>query len=431
MSEDVGATVMIIGGGGRSHALGEVLQASPSVAKVVFAPGTSGLEYLGYETVPVASQDQPGLVEAAELGEYALSIVGPNTPLVDGLVDVFDAADLPIFGPSKKASRLEGSKAYARLLMSRLAIPTPRFAVCDTMDRAHHLAQTRRWARVFKADGIAYDRGVRVTQRADEAEDALNDIMYDNVYGLESERIVVEQRMDGHEITVFTLSDGKSLAVMGHVLNYPRLGEDDSGPPTRGMGQVSPAPLVDDAKLQQIVDRTLQPVIDHLHAQETPLVGALFVDLMLVSGEPYVIDYNVRFGDPATQTMLSAYQGDFYAVLQACRAGAGLSAAVDALTFDPRPRVSVVCVCEGYPTKMNRGAKITLDEAYFASDPDLYLYFDGVRSAPDGLYTTGGRTLTIVGVGKTVAEARDKAYASLEAIHFDSMVVRRDIGAGY
>ncbi|PKN58184.1 MAG: phosphoribosylamine--glycine ligase [Deltaproteobacteria bacterium HGW-Deltaproteobacteria-14] len=432
-SEGAGARVMIIGGGGRSHALGEALRQSPSVAQVVFAPGTSGLEWLGYETAPVASQDLPGLVEHALMEEFDLSVVGPNTPLVDGIVDRFEAAGLPIFGPTRAAARIEGSKAHARLLMGRLGVPTPRFAVCDTVDRAHHLAMTRSWARVFKADGIAYDKGVRVTMRADEAEQALHDVMYDNVYGLESDRVVVEERIDGVEVTVFTLCDGRHLEVLGHVLNYPRLRDGDAGPPSRGMGQVSPAPMVDDAMVADIVARALQPVVDDLAADGIPLRGALFVDLMLSHGAPYVIDYNVRFGDPATQTMLSAYTGDFYAVLQACRTGVGLREAVAALTRDTRPRVSVVAVCEGYPQKMVRGARVELDAALFRDDPDLWLFLDGVRFvAGEGLYTTGGRTVSVVAAAGTVAEAAARAYAALDAgVRFAGMHVRRDIGRGF
>jgi len=431
--EGAGARVMIIGGGGRSHALGEALRRSPSVGQVVFAPGTTGLEWLGYETVPVASQDLPGLVEQALMEEYDLSVVGPNTPLVDGIVDLFEAEGLPIFGPRRAAARLEGSKAFARLLMGRLGVPTPKFAVCDTVDRAHHLAQTRSWARVFKADGIAYDKGVRVTMRADEAEQALHDVMYDNVYGLESDRIVVEERIDGVEVTVFTLCDGRNLEVLGHVLNYPRLLDDDEGPPARGMGQLCPAPMVDDEMVADIVRRALQPAVDDLAESGFPLRGALFVDLMLSHGAPYVIDYNVRFGDPATQTMLSAYSGDFYRVMQACRTGEGMAEAVAALIRDPRPRISIVAVCEGYPKKMVRGAKIALDVTLFEEDPDLNLYLDGVRYIEDdGLYTTGGRTVTVVAAGDTFADAAAKAYAAMDrGVRFDGMHVRRDIGRGY
>jgi len=425
------ASVLIVGGGGRSHALGEALLASPSVGRVVFAPGTTGLEHLGYETAPVASQDLPGLVELAMMEEYDLTVVGPNTPLVDGIVDLFEAEGLPIFGPTRVAARLEGSKAYARLLMGRLGVPTPRFAVCDNMERALHLAKTRAWARVFKADGIAYDKGVRVTHHASEVEDALKEVLLDNIYGLESDRIVVEERIDGSEVTVFTLCDGERLAVLGHVLNYPRLLDGDDGPPTRGMGQVSPAPILDDELVDQIVALALQPAVDALREDGFTLRGALFVDLMMVRGAPYVIDYNVRFGDPATQTMLSAYRGDFYRVLQACRTGAGMLDAVAALERDPRPRVALVAVCPGYPKKMVRGARITLKREVFDEHPDLRLFWDGVRASDAGLFTTGGRTFTLVAAGDTVADAASLAYRALrDGIDFEGMHVRRDIGGG-
>ena len=419
---------MIVGGGARSHALGEALQASPSVGKVVFAPGTTGLEALGYETAPVASQDLPGLVDYALMEEIDLTVIGPNTPLVDGVVDLFEAAKLPIFGPSKAAARLEGSKAYARLLMQRLGIPTPRFAVCDTADRAMHLARTQSWARVFKADGIAYDKGVRVTRRFAEVEDALQAVMYDNVYGLESERIVVEERIDGEEITLFTLTDGHDVVLLGHVSNSPRLHDGDMGPPTRGMGQVSPASQLDDELAQGLVDEVIVPIVRRLAELGRPLRGALFADLMLRGGESFVIDYNVRFGDPATQTLLSALQGDFYEVLQACRRAKGLQRAVSALRVDPRPRVSVVLACEGYPQRSVRGARIQLEAQYFSDNPDLRLYLDGVRWTGDYLETTGGRTCTVVAAGSTVAEARERAYTAADTIRFKGRHLRGDIG---
>ena len=422
------ARVLVVGAGGRGHALGEALKASPSVKQVVYAPGTSGLERLGFETVPFPVQDIPGLVEHAEMEGYDLTVVGPNTPLVDGIVDQFEAAGLPIFGPTRAAARLEGSKVYARLLMRRLEIPTPRFAIADGADRAFYMARAYPWARVFKADGIAYDKGVRVTHSFDECEQAIEEVMYDNIYGLESKRLVVEQRIDGEEVTLFSLTDGDDVYVLGDVLNYPRLGDGDSGPPTRGMGQVSPAPILGPELVETIRREVLLPTVRTLKEDGIPIRGALFVDLMMVKGEPYVIDYNVRFGDPATQTMLSAYSGDFYGVLQACRRGEGLAEAIAKLNHDPRPRVSLVLACEGYPTRRVRGATITIDEAHFEADDDLLLYHDGVRFTDPGIETTGGRTLTIVAVADTVREAREKAYRAAKVISFEGMHYRKDIG---
>ncbi|MEZ4266946.1 MAG: phosphoribosylamine--glycine ligase [Myxococcota bacterium] len=422
------ARVLLIGGGARNHALAEALRNSPSVAEVVLAPGTSGLERRGYATAPVATQDLPGLVEHAMLEGYDLSVVGPNTPLVDGIVDRFEAEGLPIFGPTRAAARLEGSKSHARLLMSRLGIPTPRFAICDNVHRAMHMARTQRWARVFKVDGIAYEKGVRVTHELAEAEQALQDILVENIYGLESDRIVVEERIDGVEITVCAMSDGHHVEMLGHVLNHPRLLAGDTGPPSRGMGQVSPAPQLSDAVYHRLRDQVVIPTVRAMEDAETPLRGALFVDFMLVDGEPYAIDYNVRFGDPATQTLLHSWSGDFYRVLQACRGQGDLQAAVAGLRHDPRPRVTLVAVCQGYPGRRLRGAKITVDTSVFDADPDLALYEDGVRATEDRLETTGGRAYTVVAAGDTIADARARAYRGIAAIHFEGMHYRADIG---
>ena len=430
MSEAL-AKVMIVGGGGRGHALGDAIRQSPSVAKVVYAPGSSGLERLGYETAPVASQDLPGLVEYAEMEEFDLTVVGPNTPLVDGIVDRFEEAGLPIFGPNKAAARLEGSKVFARLLMRDLGIPTPRFAVADGPDRANHMAKSYRWARVFKADGIAYDKGVRVTESLAECEQAIEEVMFDNIYGLESERLVVEERIDGEEVTLFSLTDGNDVHVLGNVFNYPRLLDGDKGPPSRGMGQVCPAPILTPEDVEFIRQRTLVPTVEAMREAGTPVKGALFVDLMMVKGNPFVIDYNVRFGDPATQTMLSAYSGDFYSVLQACRRGEGLKEAIDQLECDMRPRVALVLACEGYPRKFVRGAPITVNETFFETQPDLRLFYDGVRFTDPGIETTGGRTITLVASAETVDAARSLAYRGAEHISFEGMHYRRDIAAGF
>lgn len=431
------ARVLVVGGGARSHALALALRASPSVGVVDFAPGTSGLERRGWQTLAVASQDLKGLAEAAELGEYDLTVVGPNTPLVDGIVDVFaDWGQLPIFGPDREAARLEGSKVFARLLMNRLAITSPRFAICDGAARALHMAHSNAWARVFKADGIAYGKGVRVTRRAAEAEQAIYDVLHDNIYGLESKRVVVEERLEGTEVTVFSLTDGQEVAVLGHVRNYPRLHDGDRGPPTRGMGQVSPAPEVDASMAGFIETEVLRPIVAAMAERGTPLRGALFVDLMLCRERPVVIDYNVRFGDPATQILLSRISGDFYAALQACRGQGSLRQAVAALRIDDRPRVSVVLCCEGYPERYVRGAEILLDEAPFDADPDLWLYEDAVRWVPPGpgqverLETVGGRAYTVVAAAETIAAARAKAYAATAHVQFQGRHLRSDVGEG-
>lgn len=431
------ARVLIVGTGARNHALGEALRRSPSVGKVVFAPGTSGLERLGFETAPVASQDFDGLVELAMMEEFDLTIVGPNSPLVYGLVDAFEAEGLPIFGPTKAAARLEGSKSFARMLMNQLRIRTPRFAVCDSAERALHHARRHGWARVFKVDGLGYGKGVRVTETLREAEAALGTILEDNVYGRDlNDRIVVEQRLDGQEVTVFALTDGEAIEVLGYVRNHPRLYDGEQGPPTRALGQVTEPPEVDEAMRERVMATILRPTIDAMAARGTPMRGALFVDMMLVSGHPVVLDYNVRFGDPATQTLLTTYRGDWYRALQACRGEGSLSEAVGALERDPRPHVSLVLVAEGYPDRRVRGDAITFVEPErLMHDPDLRVYEDGVlwRPArddqPERLETTGGRIFTLVAAGETVAEARARVYAAAEAVRFRGMHYRTDIGA--
>lgn len=436
------AKVLIVGGGARSHALGRALLNSASVKSIEYAPGTSGLERRGFATVPVSSQDFKGLVEYAMNGEHDLTVVGPNTPLVDGITDEFEAEGLPIFGPDREAARLEGSKVFARQLMNSLAIETPRFAICDGAKRAHDLATSYRWPRVFKADGIAYGKGVRVTHNIGEVEEAINDVLHDNIYGLESDRIVVEERLEGTEVTVFSLTDGSHVEVLGHVHNYPRLHNNETGPPTRGMGQVTPATYLSPTVIDRIQSDVLQLTVDAMRERGTPIKGALFVDLMIVrGGRPVVIDYNVRFGDPATQILLSRISGDFYACLQACRGDGDLQAAVANLEIDERPRVSVVLASAGYPDKRTRGAKITINDAFFAAEPDVWLFEDGVRWVPpktdengaevEGwIETTGGRTFTIVAAADTIQLARSKAYATIKYVEFEGMHYRTDIGFG-
>ena len=436
MTVDGKARVIIMGGGARVHALAVALEASPSVGKVILAPGTTALERRGFTTAPVASMDFAGMAELAELEEADLTVVVSNSPLVDGVVDVFDARDLPIFGPTRAAAKLEGSKSFARMLMNQLRMPTPRFAVCQNADSALSMAKRRGWPRVFKADGIAFGHGVRVVDRPDEVEKALEEILEDNVYGLDNARFVVEERLTGREVTVFSVTDGEEIFILGHVDNHPRLYDGDTGPPTRGMGQLYPSQEMSAEHLEMIASTVLRPTIAAMRGRGTPMRGALFVDLMMTERRgPVVIDFNVRFGDPATQILMTARSGDFYAVLQACRGVGSLKDAVASLEVDARPRVSIVVAARGYPDRRERGARIELDEAVFAED-DLWLFEDGMQFKPAGgeeearLLTTGGRTATVVAAGDTIEEARERAYAALrEGLQFEGMHYRRDIGA--
>jgi phosphoribosylamine--glycine ligase len=423
--------VMLVGGGaGRDHALATALAQSPEVSKVLFVPGNSAAEYrankagLPISSAAVASQDIPGLIELAEMEEIDLTVFGPNTPLVMGAVDQFTNAGLCVAGPTRAAARLEGSKVFAKNFMLRNGIPSARFAVFTDTSRAAAFCRSRSWARVIKTDGLAYERGVAVTTSLEDALEAVQRVMVDEVLDPNGDaRVVIEERLEGPEITLCILSDGKDVKVLDANLNYPRLGDGNSGPRTRGMGAVSPAPFLSKQLRAQLIERIAEPLVEGIAAQGKPLVGAIFVDIIVQRGEPYVLDINVRFGDPATQVLLKRLKTDLFSLLAACVDGTLGQIHVN---MDPRPAVSVIVAAEGYPFRRSRGAIVKIPDVVENSDRRIDM--GGIRWRNEQYETTGGRVATITAIGSSTDEARVRAYEGVHSLAFKGIAFRSDIG---
>jgi phosphoribosylamine--glycine ligase len=425
-----GARVMVVGGGSaRDHALVRALRSSPRVSFVLFVPGNSAVEHLeGVDSAPVATQDTPGLVELAQLEEIDLTVVGPNTPLIMGIVDAFVEAGLTIFGPDRAAARLEGSKVFSKNFMIRSSIPTARFAVFHDTERAKYFCRRTSWARVIKTDGLAYERGVAVCDDVAACELAIDRIMLDEVLDADQPaRVVIEERLVGPEVTVAILADGVNTMILDTSRNYPRQLDGDTGPRTRGMGAVSPAASIDDALYEEIRTSIVEPTVAAIADMDRPLSGALFIDIIVERGRPYVLDYNVRFGDPATQVLVSRLQSDLFDLLFACATGR-LAEHRAEIQLDPRPAVSIVVATAGYPTVRREVEAVHIDPELETDDRRLDV--GGMRWTPDGLVTTGSRVATVTAVGDTVEEATRRAYEGAAMVHFEGAHFRGDIGTG-
>jgi phosphoribosylamine--glycine ligase len=416
--------VLVIGGGGREHALAWKAAQSPRVAEVLVAPGNAGT---GLEpkcrNLPVAAEDIAGLVELARREAVALTIVGPEAPLVAGVVDAFAAAGLPCFGPRRAAAQLEGSKAYTKEFLARHGIPTAAYArfTRDSFDPGWVRAQ--RMPIVVKADGLAAGKGVVIAATAEEAI-ATAEGMFAGAFGAAGDTIVVEEFLEGEEASFIVMVDGEHVLPLATSQDHKRLRDGDAGPNTGGMGAYSPAPVVTPAMHERIMDEVIWPTVRGLAAEGTPYTGFLYAGIMIAAdGTPNVLEFNCRFGDPETQPIMARLQSDLVGLCEA--ALQGRLDAVDA-RWDERAAVGVVLAAGGYPDAPRKGDRIEgLDAA--ASLPGK-VFHAGTRREDGRVVTSGGRVLCAVGLGATVRAAQEQAYDLARAIRFDGMQYRRDIG---
>lgn len=414
--------VLIVGNGGREHALAWKIKQSPKITRVFCAPGNPGTAQLG-ENVPIKVNETDRLVAFAQQEAIGLTVVGPEVPLVEGIVDAFNKAGLRIFGPEAGAARLEGSKVFAKNLMRKYHIPTAGYAEFTEQEKAvSYLNAYERFPVVLKADGLAAGKGVLICQNRAEALEGVRLIMADKAFGQAGNALVIEEFLDGEEISVFALCDGTDYLLLPSSQDHKKALEGDKGKNTGGMGAYAPAPsFTPDLRKRveaDIISRTLQA----MQKEGLPYKGLLYFGLMVVGGEPYILEYNCRFGDPETEAVLPLVESDLVPLLEATIDG---TIREQSIVLKDKAAMDVVLASGGYPDAYEKGKLITgLNDV----PAEIIVFHAG--TAPEGgqVVTAGGRVLNVVAIGDTLPEAKKAVYDAIENIHFEKMFYRRDIG---
>ncbi|EGQ7673547.1 phosphoribosylamine--glycine ligase [Vibrio cholerae] len=417
--------VLIIGSGGREHALAWKVAQNPQVDTIYVAPGNAGtaLEHK-VQNVNIGITDIPALVAFAQDKAIELTIVGPEAPLVIGVVDAFRAAGLPIFGPTQSAAQLEGSKAFTKDFLARHNIPTAAYANFTEIEPALAYVREKGAPIVVKADGLAAGKGVIVAMTLQEAEDAIQDMLAGNAFGSAGNRVVVEEFLDGEEASFIVMVDGENVLPMATSQDHKRVGDADTGPNTGGMGAYSPAPVVTQDVHDRVMREVIYPTVRGMAAEGNTYTGFLYAGLMIDStGAPKVIEYNCRFGDPETQPIMMRLQSDLVELCQAAIAGK-----LDQVEskWDPRASIGVVLAAGGYPGDYAKGEVISGLPTQESAGQKVF--HAGTETQGDQVVTNGGRVLCATALGNTVLEAQQRAYQLADQIHWNGMFCRRDIG---
>lgn len=414
--------VLVIGSGGREHALAESLARCARVKKVLCAPGNAGTESVA-ENVPLSADNIDALIRFVQERGVGLTVVGPEAPLCAGIVDRFEAAGLRIFGPTAAAARIEGDKGYAKRLMKLAHVPTAEARIFERHNQARDYVASRDTGVVVKAAGLAAGKGVFVCEDPAEALLVLEKIMVARQFGDAGKTVVVEEILKGPEVSIHALVSGHAIYVLESAQDHKRIGEGDTGQNTGGMGAYSPAPVATDDVIRSVERDVLVPIVDALQSDGAPFRGVLYAGLMLTPGGPKVLEFNCRFGDPETQVLVSRLESDLFELLLATVEGRLEEAEV---RWKPKASVCVVAAAGGYPGEYERGRTISgLHEA--ASLTDVFVYHAGTKRVGDDVVTSGGRVLGITGLGDTIAAAKRRAYEAVEMISFEGMTLRKDI----
>jgi phosphoribosylamine--glycine ligase len=420
--------ILLIGSGGREHALAWKIAKSPKCEKLYCAPGSDGMSDIA-EPVALKADDVKGLAEFAKRKLIGLTVVGPEAPLVAGIVDEFGRLGLRIFGPARELAAIEGSKVFSKELMKRCGVPTADFRVFDDHDEAVAYVRERRAPLVIKADGLAAGKGVFVSNILEEQEKALADMMERRVFGAAADRVIIEERLAGEEASVIVISDGQNVVPLASSQDHKRVFDGDKGPNTGGMGAYSPAPVITDKLLGTIIDSAVLPIVRSLGSGGKPYKGALYAGIMITKDGPYVLEFNARFGDPETQAIMPRLKSDLVEAMERAIDG---SLGGYAMEWDARPCVSVVAASGGYPGDFHKGTEITGIEEASRMD-GVVVFHAGTKMghrATDGrrqFITSGGRVLNVTAVGNDYRDAIEKRYNAVRAIHFDRMHYRTDI----
>jgi len=419
--------ILVIGSGGREHALAWKISQSSRLEKLYCAPGNAGTMSIA-ENVPLGASDIQGLADFASNEKIDLTVVGPELPLILGIVDEFEKKGLKIFGPNKNAAELEGSKVFAKQFMERHKIPTAKFKVAESLEQAMEILKSEEFyfPLVVKADGLAAGKGAIVCRNLKRAEEAVNLIMVEKKFSDSGKRVVIEEFLKGKEASFIVISDGVKVLPFVTTMDHKPVFDEDRGPNTGGMGAISPSPFIDQELFHEIVKTIVFPTITRMLEEGRKIKGILYVGLMLTEQGPKVLEYNCRFGDPETQPQMLRMESDLVDVLLASVEGNILEKEIQ---WSHQPAACVVIASGGYPIKYEKGKKIEgMEEA--AKFPGVFIFHAGTEFKDGEYYTSGGRVLGVCASEKTLEETMDKVYKAISRIYFEAMHWRRDIGAG-
>ncbi len=419
-------TILLLGSGGREHALAWKLLQSPTCKKLFVAPGNAGTASIA-SNVDIQPTDFIAVKDFVLKENITMVVVGPEDPLVAGIFDFFkedeDLKSVPVIGPSKEGARLEGSKEYAKEFLIKHSIPTAAYDsfTAETVEKGCHFLETLKPPYVLKADGLAAGKGVVILNDLEEAKTELRSMLVDQKFGNASSKVVIEEFLDGIELSCFVITDGKNYKILPTAKDYKRIGEGDTGLNTGGMGAVSPVPFADAVLMEKIENRIVKPTIEGLNKEGIEYKGFVFIGLINVKGEPMVIEYNVRMGDPETEVVMPRIKSDLVELFQAV---ANQKLDQVTLEIDSRSATTVMMVSEGYPEAFEKGKKISGIE----NIKDSLVFHAGTKLENGSVLSNGGRVLAITSYGNDFKEALKKSYQNIEKLHFDKMYYRKDIG---
>jgi phosphoribosylamine--glycine ligase len=415
--------ILVVGGGGREHALVWKIAQSPKVSKVYCAPGNAGISEQA-TIVPIQANDLNGLLEFALKEKVDLTVVGPEDPLTRGIVDLFESKSLLIFGANKKAAEIEGSKAFAKEMMKKYRIPTAFYEIFDNRNEAVRYIRDQGAPIVVKADGLAAGKGVIVCKTVEEAIHSVDQIMVEKIFGNAGNRVVVEEYLVGEEASYVAFTDGKTILPLASSQDHKAILDGDQGPNTGGMGAYSPAPVVTDEVHEEIIEKILRPIIYGMGEEGRPYQGVLYAGLMIHEGHPKVLEFNARFGDPETQPALMRMKGDIVPILEACMQG---TLSRHKIEWDNRASVCVVLASQGYPGDYEKG-KIIEGLKEVSQMEKVFVFHAGTTLKDGQVITNGGRVLGVTGLGEDISRAIERTYQAVKKISWEGVYYRTDIG---